>query len=376
MPTRPLSPPETCARLLLRAALGDSAELKNFLASADPFAISETATRHGLVNLAAHFLHQGNHTKNILDFDQLAECARRRAALQLLMLETMAELGEAFSRAGIRAAVTRGFSQAGRLYPPGCRVAGDIDLVIPPEYFPGAAELLAAKGFTPTRNPPDQPFARGKVTLDLSECPSALFTITHFPEEKTAFAELDRDWQHKLLQAEIPGLYEFPPALEFLASALHYAYKHRFVRHVWGLDLCYLLRELDGATVAQVAELARRGNAEHILARTLEHLSQIVGMPVGENLRQLLPARDPNLARSFLLRQCAARLTPPDTGYLLALACASNQWFRLKLLGKMLLPPSGDLRRRKIATGKITPRQRFRHYLSLPLRLKRAVFPQ
>ncbi len=353
-----LSSPDHLARCLVEATVRKTPA--QFDAAAGPQDLDAAALahfdRHGLVALAVHTLAAAGrlHADAIADRTQprprapghrpqapipavFCERARRLAARRVLLEAMLGGLGERLAAGGIPAATTRAFGRVAALYPaPECRPTSDIDLVVPCDRFADVAAVLGAEGFALVQADRPDLWRQSGVTLDLAFRPSAVFEVTGVAAEAAGFAALNRAWTTILSESRVSGVGVFPLPLEFLLCALHYGYKHRFARHLWGLDLLLLGAAMDEADVRALLDLARRARSEHLLAHAMRRAEALAGDAHPAALRGRLPDADPSRVRAFLIQRRPGGAGGKDAGLLLAVICAPGFRARFRLVWHML----------------------------------------
>ncbi|MCX7935356.1 MAG: nucleotidyltransferase family protein [Planctomycetota bacterium] len=365
------APPLPFWQALFAAVLEEKPEIfRRAAAAGEPETLAAHLAAHGLAELAFDLLPTAGHASEMRRL--LLPRLQANIGHRLTLESALREIATAVGNRGIPCAAIRGLGASGGAYRhPELRPARDIDLIVPAAHIPELAawaEQRGYKAFTEARN---LPLRRGAVVVEFSSAPAQTVCITRLEDERHTFPNLGEGWENTLRPGKCAGISWLAPPLEFLLSALHYAYKHRFHRHLWAMDLLLLGRTLNTAEREETARIAHRCRAEHILAQALDQAQQLAGRPVLSDLRRLLPARDPQPLRRALLRWCANHPTGRDAGYLLALVCSRSLRFSAKILLRMLFPPAADLVRNRVATPPVRWRDYLRHYLLLPRRLRR-----
>ncbi|NIT36992.1 MAG: hypothetical protein GTN49_10930 [candidate division Zixibacteria bacterium] len=110
--------------------------------------------------------------------EALRSGAREVLAANLVWRKVYEELGDILGAAGIRALPIKGVDVAFTVYPsPACRPMADIDILVSPEDYRGAEEVLEREGFVPlsrvARWWPGRDFTRKGATVDLHWSPAA-----------------------------------------------------------------------------------------------------------------------------------------------------------------------------------------------------------
>ncbi len=330
--------------------------------------------QHGLAGVALHLFADRAREAGGQAFDELTAVVQRGVASRLAMADALGEIGEALQKAGIPAATTRAFGRVQQLYPtPECRLTSDLDLVVQEEDFDGFREQVLALGFRPAADTKEWCFVRGRMLLDVAKRPTDLVRVTGIDREEDTFALLDQDWVTRLVPGPCSGIGLFPVARETLLGALHYGYKHRYARHIWGLDLMLLVKSMSEDEVRALTLLAEETRSAALLEHALGHAAAICDRPVRQSLAGSLGrVRAPWLQR-YLLELCATRNTSPDTGLLVALVSATSWRFRVQLLTRMCFPFATRNAASRKAHGSVSVWTRIRHAASLPGRFLGAV---
>lgn len=110
--------------------------------------------------------------------EYLRATAVRTLAVNLKLRKQFEEVRGVLARAGIIALPLKGVDLAFTVYPsPACRPMADVDILVPPEHYGAAQEVLRSEGFVPVRREPRwwpaRLFRRGEELVDLHWSPAA-----------------------------------------------------------------------------------------------------------------------------------------------------------------------------------------------------------
>jgi len=174
-------------------------------------------------------------------------------ALGLQMEKQLLNLLDAFSNAGIRALVLKGSALAWLLYPdPATRPFHDIDLLVSPEEFPKAREILYKIGYQSTLREFDGFENPGCEEAFIHQTNSRDNCCVELHWELHNFFGMDRDNRtedlfHRAIEVEIPDLtFECLHWVDALThAALHLVMTHnQDLRLLWIYDIALLAQKL------------------------------------------------------------------------------------------------------------------------------------
>jgi len=254
-----------------------------------------------------------------------------RSAATLAQGLALAEILEAWHRAGIPAAVQRGLRVVDWIYKDaGARPFEDHDLLIRPADAEGAASLLRRLGYEPIG---PALFRRATVLVDLHTDPLG---SARRPSRGRIFP-FDVD---ALFAAARPGYVAGGPALllrsedDLVLMALHVV-KHSFDRLIRSADLAHLLA-FEGRALSweRVRETADRAHATRLVTLALAALT-----PFGITPPEPFRLEEPVTGLSGLLLQRVRALRPLPYGGEILMALAAPRFAdRLRFLFDALLP--------------------------------------
>ncbi len=257
----------------------------------------------------------------------------------MLLEDALKEIGAEFHSRGIPVATTRAFGPVAAMYPtPECRPTSDLDLVTAPGDYQNACLCVQELGFARAGSGQMNTFRRGLVNLDLMCGLTGLVAVTGLDIEADNFPGLDQAWTHARVPADKTGVSRLELPAEFLLAALHYAYKHRFSSHIWGLDLLLMAGSLTPEQERKLLEFTEKTRAAKLLAAAIRRAAMLIDgvhAPVSR-LASRLPAHDPNFLRRHLLDQPAGHERGKDAGMLLALFCTNGPAGFVRLAWHML----------------------------------------
>ncbi|MBN2710961.1 MAG: nucleotidyltransferase family protein [Planctomycetes bacterium] len=332
--------------------------------------VKSELTANGIAPLCSNFLDQANNARLR---DALAPFVKRANALAVLSESFLAELSTRLQALGLTCAATRSSGLTRSLYPsPACRPSTDIDIVVRREDFHRVADAATACGFSRNNERKDWSFVKSGIVLDIAANPSKLFCITDMESEKRNFAALDDDWTSHLTPGEQRNISWLSPAMEFFTSAMHYAYKHRFERAIWGVDLALISRRLSESDIRELESILKKTGTNAVILHALNSARISTGADFPPELTDLLPPSDRNPIRNALFKKCMKNKTSFDTGIAIAFTCADNFALRYDLLKNALF--SRRIKNSKGSYDEVSLLQRIKHMATLPLRLARAIF--
>jgi hypothetical protein len=316
----------------------------------------ELTERHGLVPLMHLHLGEVSEIVPVRIRQNLAERSRRHAARVLRLTSQLLSVLRELSQSGIPAVPFKGPVLAQQLYGNlGLRQAGDLDILIRPDDFPRAYELLISRGFTPS-NPGADPLAvarnRGNLVLELGQDTKVELKSRFTNADiglRIEFDELQpRLGFINLSRSRVPT---FSPADLAILLAVNGA-RHRWSRLEWLCGYAELWRsnpEIEfERVVATAEELGVRRMV--LLALLLAHELLQLPVPADTALQAQSDPWVPRLGRD-VQRFWAAGAGQADTEILPMNA------FLLHLRDRRSDQLRFILRRAKFPTGPVSPRQ-------------------
>ena len=193
-------------------------------------------------------------------------------------------LAEAWDPAGIPWLVLKGAACAAAVYPePGLRDLGDVDILVPPDFFPEARRRLEEAGFVPSRAQPFGDFTETvahSLTLIHPRAPGVEVDL-HFGilEDRLAGCAVREDWLWEDRRT-VPVARKGMPIPCVEGMILHAA-AHLFAHHAahpqlrWLVDL-YLLFKVEGLDPVRFRRLAEVSGWLVYARFALEALGELV----------------------------------------------------------------------------------------------------
>lgn len=223
----------------------------------------------------------------LLDAGRLAQLPEERAAslkteqkrvvLRALKLTgALRQLSRRLSAANIDYLALKGPALARQVHGDcAARAAIDLDILVRPEHWPAALEVLAGLGYLTPERPAALPSGTHELLL---RHPDGLPCVElHRRLLRRRHALLGDDWSRPGASVDLQGqaVATLAPAIGLPYLAAH-AGQHLFRRLIWLLDILALLR-LPGFDAAQAARIARQADLEGPLGVCLALLERLFG---------------------------------------------------------------------------------------------------
>lgn len=171
-------------RVLARILRGEAVDVEALVGARRLYGswerLGEALRREKLAPLVAYYLRRLDSVVDAGFQENLQRQAREVLAANLWWRKLYEDLRRVLAGAGIPVLPLKGVDLAFATYPdPSCRPMSDVDLLVSPDDYRGAVEVLRAEGFRPVfaepRWWPGQTYTRGREAVDLHWSPAAAF---------------------------------------------------------------------------------------------------------------------------------------------------------------------------------------------------------
>ena len=348
--------------------------------------VIQTAEHHGLIPLLHKHLSSLPETTNKSYSRAIEDDAFRNTQESLYLTGQLVRLNRQFRAAGIRVLAFKGPLLSQMLYGDGSlRRAGDLDLLIEPDDFKRAKELLESLGY--------------KMTPQLSKAAEASHFKSHceiqFVKDQ-GFSVVDLHWEltpktfkFNLSAADViknsqvidfsgESFETFSNEDLVLYQCMHAA-KHLWGRYEWICAIAELLRKNEFVNWDQVVAKATKSRGERILALGLRLVQQFYDVPVPQSVFDRIDAEGRMLSMAIDLTPTifGRRIAHPESSelgiYNFKIMDRKRDAF-LSLTRAVFLPTLADWE-----SIKLPPALHSLYYVYRPFRLLKiylSIFPQ